>query len=140
MNTEKVIEHICKAFGISHIEFNRKSRRRYIVDARFAAMKIFRSEFKYVLSRVGEIIRPDNPMDHTTVIHGNEQANFLIKHDDNFRIKYNVALSNIKKDWEIESTLPEDVRTDFSNAVESIQAKVKFTSLRYINHTEFKTV
>lgn len=133
MGYSKVIEHVCSSFGISQEEFMKVSRRRYIVDARFAAMKIYCTEFNISLKRIGELIRPFDPFDHTSVIHGNKEAGFRIKTEFDFKEKFNVALSNIRKDKELEIELPKDLLAQFNNAVESVQSKIEFTSMRYKN-------
>jgi len=73
-NYNNVIKEVCNFYGISIERFYVRTRKREVVKCRQICCYIFKRYTTESLKRIGEIISPDNPFDHTTVIHSNQSV------------------------------------------------------------------
>lgn len=63
------IKKICDFYGVEKEKFFTKTRKREVVRCRQVAAYVFKKYTRESLKNIGCTISPDNPFDHTTVIH-----------------------------------------------------------------------
>ena len=81
-----VIDTIERVLKVSDI--TKKSRKRYVVDARRLAYTVFRDIFNYTYQGIGKVFNND----HATVIFGYKSAKDLFDVDKEFRENYDRCL------------------------------------------------
>ena len=81
-----VIDTIERVLQVSDI--TKKSRKRYVVDARRLAYTVFRDIFNYTYQGIGKVFNND----HATVIFGYKSAKDLFDVDKEFRENYDRCL------------------------------------------------
>ena len=70
-----IIDCCCEACGVTVEDFYSKCRKKDMVLARYMAMKFISDNIKMTKKDIGRRLSPDEPMDHTTVIHGLKTVN-----------------------------------------------------------------
>ena len=93
-------ESVQEVFDLTLAELQARNKRRALVDARCMVMLIYRNSARATLSEIGEVFG----LHHATVIHGIDQAKFLIDYDKNYREKYYLLKSKIEQKCEKLST------------------------------------
>jgi chromosomal replication initiation ATPase DnaA len=86
----------CIALGVSVKDMQAKNRANGIPLVRHAIFYTLRRNWVYlVLKKIGEILRPHCPIDHSTVIHGINKFTDLLSIKDARALKINLILSNL---------------------------------------------
>ena len=93
-------ECVKEEFGLYLEELQLKTRKRVVVDARDMVMLIYRHRVRATLSEIGAIFN----LHHATVIHGIENAKYLIDFDKNYHDKYYSLKNKIERKCEMLST------------------------------------
>ena len=83
---------IMNMFGIHIDDFDSRTRKREVVEARYAYCYISRKKLNYTLDAVGASI----DRNHATVIHGVKLVESLIEQDRSFRNKIAILESNVE--------------------------------------------
>lgn len=85
----KVDEIICREFSVSLDELHKRSRLRYIIDARILAIYIRKKIFNLSFKQAGD----DFKLDHATAMHAVIQVENLLINDKTYKSKAQKALS-----------------------------------------------
>lgn len=89
-----IINEICNEYGISMEDIISKKRNAELVEPRQIAMYLCRYMTDTSLADIGKIL---GKKDHTTVLHGVDKIEKLIKEDDAIKEKINLLKSRISK-------------------------------------------
>ena len=92
---EKVIEKVCSYYGVPPNRIHIKGRKRNIALCRQVISYLFRKYTKEGLQRIGEILRPTCPYDHTTILYGVKKVSGLIEVDTDFAAEYKIIEEQI---------------------------------------------
>lgn len=106
---DKIINAVCKSFQVQKSEITRKTRKRYIVDARTCAAYIMRNHLGYGVVQISTVLRKH----HSSIIHMVGMAEKLIEYDKQFKMRYEDTVKLIytfeqTKDERAEQTSTQD--------------------------------
>lgn len=85
---QDLIDKVCEYYGIKSGEYNKLTRKKTYVLCRQVIMYLLHKHTNESLKMIGEIVRPDMPYDHTTVIHGQRKIKGLLDVDVDFRLEF----------------------------------------------------
>lgn len=92
MRANTVIKRVCDALNVSRADLIGADRYRALVDARWICYLLLLDNVKGITkTRIARMFHRD----HTTVVHGVQQAKILIKIDDKFQLKHTIARASI---------------------------------------------
>lgn len=97
---EIISESVHEEFGIFFEDLQMKTRKRAVVDIRNMVMLIYRHRTRASLTEIGGIFG----LHHTTVIHGMENAKYLIDFDKNYHDKYYSLKNKVEQKCESQFT------------------------------------